>query len=166
MVEIDQSEERPQLFLDAVLQPHRSLPPRGFAAVMAVLAGASLIAGVTCVLVGAWPVFGFFGLDVALVYLAFRASYRSARRSERVRLTDRSLIVEHISVRGERRQWRFEPYWIRIVFEEKDETNSLALASHGRQLPVGNFLAPEVRRRFAATLGAALERWRAFVAGN
>jgi len=166
MAELEQSPEEPPLFLDALLQPHRSLPPRGFAVIMAVLAALSLVAGVTCVLVGAWPVFGFFGLDVALVYLAFRASYRSARRSERVRLTERSLTVEQVSVRGERLHWRFEPYWIRVVFEEKGDANSLSLASHGRALPVGSFLAPDTRRRFAASLSAALDRWRAFVAGG
>ena len=41
----------------------------------------SLAVGIGFVAIGAWPVFGFFGLDVALVYLAFRLNYRGARRS-------------------------------------------------------------------------------------
>jgi len=157
---IPSAEPERQVFLDAVLHPYRSLPLRGFAIVMGLLAGASAIAGVSCVLAGAWPVFGFFGLDVALVYVAFRASYHSARQHEWVRLTERSLTVEQVSARGTRRSWRFEPAWIRVVFEERDETNSLALASHGRSLVVGSFLAPGERRSFAARLKDALARWR------
>ena len=157
-----ESLEKP-VFLDAVLQPHRSLPPRGFAVLMAVLGGLSLLAGVTCVLIGAWPVFGFFGLDVLLVYVAFRFSYRGARLREIVRLTERSLTVERISPRGERRRWQFEPYWLRVGFEDREEPGPVTLASHGRTLVVGSFLAPDQRRSLAAALRGALAAWRAFV---
>jgi uncharacterized membrane protein len=148
-------------FFDATLSPYRSLPQRGFFWVMAVLAGGSFCAGVGCVLAGAWPVTGFFGLDVALVYLAFRLSYRSARQTETVRLTDRALDVERISIRGERRRWRFEPFWLRIIFEEWEEgQNRLLLASHGRSLALGTFLSSPERRNLALELKAALEAWR------
>ena len=149
-----------------VLHPHRSLPPRGFAVLMAVLGAASFMACTICVLVGAWPVIGFFGLDVALVYVAFRASYRSARQHECVRLTETSLMVERVSIRGERRRWSFEPYWLRVIIEERGDGNALTLASHGRALALGSFLAPTERRSFAAALQAALARWRAFRTGN
>jgi uncharacterized membrane protein len=163
LAEIESSGDR-HVFLEAVLHPYRSLSRRGFIVLMVMLAAASLIAGLTCVAVGAWPIFGFFGLDVALVYVAFRASYRSARQCERIRLTERILTVERVSPNGQAQRWRFEPYWIRVDFNETDETNSLALASHGRTLVLGSFLAPSVRRDLAAHLKGALGRWRAFVA--
>ena len=31
---------------------------------------------------GAWPVFGFFGLDVLLIYWAFRLNFRAPRATE------------------------------------------------------------------------------------
>jgi uncharacterized membrane protein len=71
-------------FFERVLLPHRSLSPRGFHLLMAVLALISLAIGIGFVSVGAWPVVGFFGLEVALVYLAFRLSYRSARQSKAI----------------------------------------------------------------------------------
>src|SRR5882724_12431322 len=86
------------VFLDTVLAPHRSLPPIGFLAVMASFGGISFVAGIYFVLHGAWPVMGFFGLDVALVYLAFRVNYRSARREERIRLLGDALTVERLGV--------------------------------------------------------------------
>jgi uncharacterized membrane protein len=164
VADIEQPETSPRVFLDTVLRPYRSLAPRGFFLLMAVLGGASLIVGTACVLAGAWPVFGFFGLDVALVYVAFRVSYRGARLSESVRLTERSLTVERVSRRGEHRHWEFEPYWLRVVLEEKGETSTLKLASHGRAIVLGSFLAPLERQSFAALLQGALARWRAFIA--
>jgi uncharacterized membrane protein len=156
-------DEVPQpVFLDTVLAPHRSLPRAGFVAVMAVFGGISFVAGMIFVLRGAWPVMGFFGLDVALVYLAFRINYRSARRQERIRLVSDALTVERLGVRGERRSWRFQPYWLRVTLEEKsDESNRLTISSHGRSLVVGSFLGAGERRSLAGTLQDALARWRA-----
>ena len=63
---------------------------------------------------------------------------------------------------GERRLWRFQPFWLRVVLEERvQEANRLLLASHGRSLAIGDFLAPAMRRELATTLHAALARWRA-----
>jgi uncharacterized membrane protein len=104
----------------------------------------------------------FFGLDVGLVYLAFRLSYRQARQREELILTDDQLTVDRISIYGERRRWQFQPFWLRVNFEEKDEdTNRLVLTSHGRSLVVGSFLGPAERRSVAKQLVAALSRWRA-----
>ena len=115
--------------------------------------------------VGAWPVTGFFGLDVALIYLAFRLNYRSARRSEILRLAGDAFTVERISVRGNRRVWQFQPFWLRVVLEERDpDRNRLFVASHGRFLAIGDFLAPAARRELAATIRDALSRWRASLA--
>src|SRR5260221_5022737 len=78
--------DAPVLF-DVLLMPNRSLPPLGFALLMAAVSLLSFGAGVTFYLIGAWPVIGFLGLDVALIYIAFRVSFRSMRASETLRLT-------------------------------------------------------------------------------
>ena len=149
------------VFFERVLWPHRSLPPRGFRALILVLGLLSLAAGIGFVSVGAWPICGFFGLDVALLYLAFRISYRSARQRETLRLADNQFTVERVGIYGERRQWRFQPFWLRVVLEERrDESNRLLLASHGNSIVIGDFLAPPVRRDLAATLREVLSRWR------
>jgi uncharacterized membrane protein len=151
-----------RVLFERVLLPYRSLPPRGFNLLMLVLAGISIAVGTLFVSLGAWPVCGFFGLDVGLVYLAFRLSYRSARQRETLRLADDELTVERVGIRGERRFWRFQPFWVRVVYEERqDDSNRLALASHGQSLPIGTFLPAPVRREVAANLRDALARWRA-----
>jgi uncharacterized membrane protein len=151
-----------RVFFQRVLLPYRSLPPRGFNILMLVLAGVSFAVGTLFVSLGAWPVCGFFGLDVGLVYLAFRLSYRSARQRETLRLADDQFTVERIGIRGDRRLWRFQPFWLRVIFEERpDDSNRLAIASHGRSLTLGAFLPPPVRRELATSLRDALSRWRA-----
>ena len=161
MMEQASGAAQPVLF-DAVLSPHRSLPPRGFTIVMLLLAGVSFSVSVAFLLIGAWPIMPFFGLDVLLVYIAFRVSYRQARLREELRLTEESLTVERIGVRGDRRRWQFQPFWLRVTLEEKDEhSNRLVLSSHGRSLVVGSFLGPAERRGVAGRLKDALASWRA-----
>jgi uncharacterized membrane protein len=149
------------LFFERVLLPHRSLPAGGFRFLMLTLGLISLAAGIGFVSIGAWPVTGFFGLDVVLVYFAFRLSYRSARHSETIRLAGDAFTVERVSVRGERRVWQFQPFWLRVILEERsDERNRLLVASHGRSLVIGDILPPAARSELAASIREALRRWR------
>lgn len=146
---------------ESVLRPHRSLPPRGFHILMLGLAAVSLVTGTVFVLIGAWPVCGFFGLDVLLLYGAFRLSYRSSRMRETLKLAGDSLTVERVSVRGEVRFWRFQAFWLRVRLLETDaDTNRLVLTSHGRTLAVAGFVSPAERRALAGELEDALARWR------
>lgn len=146
---------------ERVLRPHRSLPRRGFHLLMLAIGLLSLAIGIRFLAIGAWPVFAFCGLDVALVYVAFRLNYRSARRSEILRLADDAFTVERVGVRGNRRVWRFQPFWLRVILEEhRDESNRLFIVSHGRSLAIGDFLGAAARRELAATIRDALTSWR------
>src|SRR5262245_35816762 len=121
------------VFFQRVLVPHRSLPPRGFHLLMLLLGLSSLAVGIAFVAVGAWPVVGFFGFDVALLYLAFRLSYRSARQREVLRLVGDDFTVERTDVYGERQAWRFQPFWLRVALEERHGVAPrLVIGSHGR----------------------------------
>src|SRR5580698_6315205 len=125
----------PALFA-ARLTPHRSLSRAGFLLLMAVLGGVSFAAGMVFLLLGAWPVFGFFGLDVLLVYWAFRLNYRSARAYEEVMVTPSELRVRKVSHRGKVAEWSLNPLWVRIdrVSHEEFAIERLFLVSRGRRL--------------------------------
>jgi uncharacterized membrane protein len=154
--------DEPRVHFDAVLRPHRSLTRGGFALLMA--AWLALNAGVAFYFYrhGAWPVVGFFGLDVALLYLAFELNYRGARQMERVRLTDDALEVVRITPAGKTRAWRFQPYWLRVSIDDPPSPESpLTLRSHGRELAIASFLSPEERLSLAEALKSALARHRA-----
>lgn len=153
--------DEPVLF-DAVLFPHRSLSPAGFWLLISIVAGFSFAAGMMFVMMGAWPVFGFFGVDVLLLAWCFRRSYWQARLYETVRLTERSLTVRRVDPGGEAITWTFQPYWLRIEIDDPPRHESqLTLASHGRRLTIGSFLAPEERADLARALRTALESVRA-----
>ena len=151
----------PRIFFDAILHPHRSLSRRGFAIFMGAFTAISLTVGGFFWLQGAWPVFGFFGLDILLVWWAFRRSYRTARMYETVRLTEHELVVHRIGVAGDDRSWTFQPYWLRVTMDDPPEHESqVTLTSHGQTLTVGSFLSPEERLDFAKALNEALGRCR------
>ena len=148
---------------DATLTPHRSLGPLGFALLMGFFAGLSLAIGIGFVMIGAWPVMGFFGLDVVLVWLAFRLSYRSGRLREHLRLSEGLLTVRRILPSGRVREWRFQPYWLRVEMDDPPRHDSrLTLSSHGRRLTIGDFLPAPERLEVARALRTALRRLRCF----
>ncbi len=146
---------------EAVIKPTRSLPPRGFLIVMALMGTASTSLGLLFYLIGAWPVIGFMGLDVAGLYLAFRISYGRARAYEHIRLTREELLVERVTHHGRRRLFRFQPYWLRVELDQVSGRQPvLRLWSHGRSLVLGSFLAPVERLSLADALRAALAEVR------
>ena len=150
-----------QTYFDAVLHPNRSLGERGFVLLMAGLAVLSLVGGIVFVIVGAWPVMGFLGLDVLLIYVAFRASYRTGRLVETVRLTDAALEVRRIDAYGRAAAWRVPPTWAKVELDNAGEHDCrVVLRSHGESVVLGAFLSPPERKDLAEALRAALARLR------
>jgi uncharacterized membrane protein len=142
----------------AVLAPHRSLSPIGFLIFMLVLGGLSFASGMIFLMAGAWPVFGFFGLDVLLVYWAFRVNYRAAYAYEEVKVTASELTLRKVSHHGGIREWTLNPLWVRLDRDEHAEfgIERLYLVSRGRRLPIGGFLGPDEKASLAHALAAAL----------
>jgi len=149
--------EEPTIF-SATITPHRSLSNVGFLVLMLVIGAISFVAGMVFLIAGAWPVFGFFGLDVLLVYWAFRVNYRAACAYEQVTVTPSELKVLRVSHRGQVAEWTLNPLWTRLDAETHPEygIERLFLVSRGRRLAIANFLGPAEKEDFAAALGAAL----------
>jgi uncharacterized membrane protein len=147
----------PKIF-SAVITPHRSLSPKGFLIFMLCLGGLSFISGVSFVLMGAWPVCGFFGLDVLLVYIAFRANYRTGRAYEEVSVTAGELTVRKVDHRGGVHEFTLNPLWVRLerIVHEEFGIERLFLVSRGRRLPIAGFLGPDEKASFARALTDAL----------
>jgi uncharacterized membrane protein len=146
----------------AVLKPHRSLGAAGFFVLMAVLIFLSAIGGIVFWTIGAWPVPGFLGLDVVLVYLAFRLSYRRGAAAEEIGLTRSALTVRHVAPDGTAAETTMNPYWVQLEVERHPEFGIMraALAWSDRRLPIGRFLGPREREAFCREFGAALTRVR------
>ena len=147
----------PRARLDVVLYPNCSLAPAGFAVLMTAIALISAAVGAGFMMIGAWPVAGFFGLDLLLLCLAFRWNYRQARRAEFVRLDRDGLTVRRLEPDGRSQSWRFEPYWVRVALEQVGRHDRrLVLRSHGRELVIGAFLTQAERAELADALVSAL----------
>jgi uncharacterized membrane protein len=140
-----------------LLRPHRSLSPVGFKWLIRLVILANLLIGLPMYLLGAWPIAGFCGLDVALLWWLFDRNYFDAKRSETLTLTDRELVVVRIAPDGEREEHRLEAYWLKVNPGER----RLAVSSRGNRVVIGRFLAPHARAKVARELKVALAAMRA-----
>ena len=145
----------------AILSPHRSLSPRGFTILMSIVAFVCLSIGLWFYLIGAWPVLGFMGLDVLILYLAFKANYRDGKIYETIELTNDHLSITHHPVHGERQTWQFNPYWVKLKLRERHGKCALVEASsHGKKLIFAHFLSDDEKRDFTYSLNRALASLR------
>ena len=153
---LDDAPDKPSIF-DAILSPNRSLPNAGFAAVMSVVIGANILFGGYFYAIGAWPVIGFCGLDIFLVWAAFKLSYRQGRLRERVRITEDEMWVARVLPSGHEMRWRLHPFWTKVFIDRPVRHESqVCVTSKGKTLVLGAFLSPEERGRFAEALANAL----------
>lgn len=147
--------------LNIILYPHRSLSPKGFLILMLCIIFVSFSIGAFFMLKGAWPVFGFFGLDVLLIYIAFKVNYHNAKRYEKIRLWENSLIIKKKSDNGKSNTWKFNPYWVRLEMKKSQSRSSdLNLSSHGKTISIGSFLSNQEKEEVANTLLLHLKKLR------
>jgi uncharacterized membrane protein len=151
----------PKLFC-ALLTPHRSLNRTGFLVLMGFLSVISFAAGLAFLLMGAWPVFGFFGLDVLLVYWAFKVNFRRARATEEISVTPSELRVRRVSHRGHVAEWVLNPLWVQLDQKIHAEfgIEELYLVSKGRRVAIASFLGADEKASFVKALSAALQAAR------
>jgi len=156
--DFDPTLDQPTLF-SARVTPHRSLNRTGFLVLMAFISAVSFIAGTAFWMMGAWPVFGFFGLDVLVIYWAFRRNFRSANATEDITVTPSELRVRRVSHRGHLIEWSFNPLWVQLEQTGDPEfgIEHLFLVSRGRRVAIGHFLGPDEKASFAKALLAALQ---------
>ncbi len=148
--------------LDVRLTPHRSLTTRNVRLVMVLFSLVGTVSSIPFIIMGAWPVAGFMGLDVVLLYLAFQANFRAARAYEHVVVTPLELLLAKVNARGLRREFRFHPAWVRLNREEHVEfgIQRLSLRSRGCSVEVAGFLGPDAKAAFATGLTLALSEAR------
>ena len=148
-------------YFDLILTPNRSLARRharwlvlGFGVIM-------LLTGIRLWALGAWPVVPFLVIDVALLAWAFRASYRSGRSYEEVRLDEDDLVVRRRSPEGRERHIRLEPMWTTARLERLAmRQNQLWLTAREQRVAVGRFLSPGEREQIYEVIADGLERFR------
>ena len=156
--DFDPALDQPTLF-SARVTPHRSLNRTGFTVLMGFIGIVSFVAGMAFCLMGAWPVLGLFGLDVLVIYWAFRVNFRSADATEDIVMTPSELRVRRVSHRGHVMEWTLNPLWVQLEQTGDPEfgIERLYLVSRGRRFSIGHFLGPDEKASFAKALLAALQ---------
>jgi uncharacterized membrane protein len=143
----------------AEIRPHRSLTPRGRAVLLGGFGALTALISLPFLWMGAWPVVGFFGLDVFALWLALRLNVAHARACENVLLTHVELLIRKTTHRGDAREWRFNPRWVRVMTEVDDEFGTTRLCVAERDaapLDLAASLSPRERSEFAGAFRQAL----------
>lgn len=142
----------------AHITPHRSLSARGLAWLMGLLAALITMLSIPFYLMGAWPVVGFLGIDIILIYLAFRYHNATARAYEQVVLSRIELIIRKVSWRGRVAERRFNTPWARIEREEHPDfgTERVEIVQGRARVEVASALGREERGAFADAFQQAL----------
>jgi uncharacterized membrane protein len=147
-----------QPVFSARIHPQRSMTPRGVALVLLLAGSVSAMISLPFVIMGAWPIAGFFGLDVFLLWLAFRVQAREANAYEEILVTRPHMLIRDVSARGRVREARFNPYWVRLKRDVHAEwgVERLSLEEGRRSLEIARHLGRGEKAKFATALQKGL----------
>jgi len=126
---------------------------------MAIIVSISFVAGMTFLMMGAWPVFGFFGLDVALIWWAIKRNYRDAECQENICITDEEVMIVRKWVDHPDQSRTLVRAWTKVKLEEdhdRELIGRLFLSSRETLVEIGSFLSPADRKSLAFELNGIL----------
>ena len=150
------------ILFQAVCTPPRSLTPEAFRVFALLLGAFAALTGGLFLLLGAWPILPFLGLEVgfALALVAMHAR-GAARASEVLLLTPGRLSIARTDRRGRRQETELDPYWARLTYAENPaHAGVLRIESRGRSIEIARDLPAEDKASLHAALAEALRRAR------
>ena len=145
------------------LWPHRSLPRKGFAAMILLaftLGTVPLYALLGTVFL--WGILPFILMMVAALWWGLERSYRDGEILEELRLRDHEVILTHKPVRGEAKEWACNVYWVRVEMHVSGGPVPfyVTLTGNGRTVEIGSFLSEDERKALYGELLDRLSDWR------
>ena len=141
------------------LKPNRSGTVQGIHILLGFLLFVFIPTGFIFSMIGAWPVFGFMGAELVLLYVALRLNQRHSGAFERLSLSDDVFTVERFAPDGGYQVWEFQPQWVRIDLDKQSPHRThLSLNSKGQRLNLGRYLTADEKSEVAAQLRDALLR--------
>ncbi|MDA0998485.1 MAG: DUF2244 domain-containing protein [Proteobacteria bacterium] len=140
----------------AVLRPQRSSSRRAVKILSILVLCLFLPTALIFTAVGAWPVFGFMGIEVIALLFALRFNHKIGRTFDAIAITDDEFRLSRVDPWGRRRQWKFQSRWLQIRLD--GPLQRLTVGSHGRTVAIGTFLTPDERARLAADLKSEIAK--------
>lgn len=151
----------PSAAFEAVIIPHRSLTRAGLQWLVGFICVLSTAISLGLWFIGAWPVIGFNGAEIALAIVLLRRNARASRASELLLLSDDGLRVVRTDMAGRRVERTLQSIWLRADLEERaGRAPALWLSESGTRMEVGAELGEAEKRDLATALKAALHRHR------
>ncbi len=143
------------------LWPYRSLSLQGFRMVMGALTLAIFTLGLGFFLLGAWPVIGFLGAEIGLVWFAFRFNYRAGQLVEEITISPASVTITRTDWRGRQKKYVLNSAWIKAeLIPKQARCRKLFLRQHSHRLEIGAFLPPTEKPSLESALNDAFTRVR------
>ncbi|MEM1038091.1 MAG: DUF2244 domain-containing protein [Pseudomonadota bacterium] len=146
------------LVFKARLTPHRSLGPSGFRLLMGVIGIICFVVGLVFTIAGVWPIMGFMGLDVLLIYWAFKSNYKAAQAYEDVEVSRAHVLLSKVSPKGRKVDHHFDQFGTRFETERHEEIGitKMRLTNRAKSVEFGYFLNPADRASFADAFSQAM----------
>ncbi len=145
-------------FLDITVLPYRSLSKKGFKYLMFIVSFIFFSVGVFFWYIGAWPVFGFLGLDVALLYYAFKINYKSGEIFETIKIIRKNFLITRNFPSGKQQVWRLEPYWTKVeISNPARNQHNLIVKSRDKVVLLGSFLNYSDKKKLLSKIESALK---------
>tara|TARA_B100000941_G_C28378238_1_gene485888 strand:- start:131 stop:610 length:480 start_codon:yes stop_codon:yes gene_type:complete len=148
-------------FLNLTIFPHRSLSKKGFTILMCIITFICLTGGAIFWFLGAWPVFGFLGLDIILIYFAFKINYRSGEMYERFQIISQKLRILRSFPSGKMQIWELNPYWAKTeIVDINSNHKQLMIHSKDKSVSVGSFLNNYDKQKLEKKISSSLRSFR------
>ncbi len=148
-------------FLNLTISPHRSLSKKGFKILMLIVTILCLTGGIIFWFLGAWPVFGFFGLDIVLIYIAFKVSYRRGEIYERLSIVSEKFKISRGFPSGKLQEWELNPYWAKVELITQNKNTQLLIRSGDKVVSIGSFLNQVAKENLKDTISKSIHKYRA-----
>ena len=135
-----------------VARRNDSLSSAGRLLVFAFIFAVSIGIAASFALLGAWLILPFAGLEMLVLWLAFRYIDRRAGDYERIAIAGDRVEIE-VCDAGRRSRYELNRYWAQLVGGDGER---LALRSHGREIEIGRYLNDEQRYALGREIGRHL----------
>lgn len=150
------------ILVDLLIEPNQSLSHPSFIAIMLTVGIITLGLSIFFLYLGAWPVLGFLGLDLVLLWFAFKLNSRSLKIVERIRMNDKQVMVTRESAQG-KESWMFNSYWLSVLVKNEPRGKGyIQLASHGHFINIARYLTINERHELAEQIRSALTDSQSF----
>ena len=145
-------------YLNIKIYSNNSLSTKGFYILMTSIILPALFIGTAFSLIGAWPVLGFMGLEIILIYIFFKILFYKNNFYEHIMLDKAKFSISYNNKNNVINSVNLEPTWLQVKLENNN--NKLQIFTHGNAIELGKCLAIKEKASLAKVIQEALLNWK------